>query len=56
LPASAHPVVINEGAREDQVIVDAFYAWSPCKVRFAPEQITLATEWLCIGGLEVVVA
>lgn len=50
LLATAHWVADNENARTDQAIAEAFYAWSPRKAQFTPEQIEIAVGRLRAGG------
>lgn len=50
LLATAHWAAVNEDARTDQAIADAFYAWNPGKAQFTPEQIEIAIQRLRAGN------
>jgi uncharacterized protein YwgA len=50
LLATTHWVAVAEDAQDDQAMEEAFYAWSPRKARFMPEQIALAVKRLRMGG------
>jgi O-acetyl-ADP-ribose deacetylase (regulator of RNase III) len=50
LLATVHWVASNEDASTEERIVEAFYAWSPRKKQFSPEQIDIAIDHLRVGG------
>lgn len=49
LLATAHWVSVNEAARTDDAVINAFYAWNPRKQQFTRSQIQRAIEQLKRG-------